>query len=317
MAGPPPLALPRLPAARRAALPAGRRRFRLLPSLWLGTGLLAAVLGLALLAGPLTRLDPTRTGAPPLHPPSAAHPLGTDDLGRDLWSNVAFGARASLAVGVGATALATVAGVAVGAAAGLYGGWWDEGLMRGAEFVQVIPRLLVALLLVALFGGDLLILVAVIALTGWPMTARLVPQEHLMNAISLNSVSHSLPNVAGPAVGAANAGGGAESVDVVAADAESPGNGPEQRGHRLKIRDGLLRPHPHDHVGGGRGHADGHHHGRRHGVDVERAAGTEHGQAIAQAGAPHEGALWRARVAAVEKIGRDACCRHEFFDLFQ
>jgi len=179
VAGPPPLALPRLPAARRAALPAGRRRFRLLPSLWLGTGLLAAVLGLALLAGPLTRLDPTRTGAPPLHPPSAAHPLGTDDLGRDLWSNVAFGARASLAVGVGATALATVAGVAVGAAAGLYGGWWDEGLMRGAEFVQVIPRLLVALLLVALFGGDLLILVAVIALTGWPMTARLVRGEVL------------------------------------------------------------------------------------------------------------------------------------------
>lgn len=178
VAGPSPLALPSLRAARRAALPVPRR-LRRLPSLWLGTGLLAAVVGLALLAGPLTRYDPARTGAPPLLPPSAAHPLGTDDLGRDLWSNVAFGARASLAVGVGATALATAVGVAVGAAAGLHGGWWDEVLMRTAEFVQVIPRLLVALLLVALFGGDLLTLVVIIALTGWPMTARLVRGEVL------------------------------------------------------------------------------------------------------------------------------------------
>ncbi len=156
-----------------------RRRVWHAPGLLAGLALLGGVIAIAIFAGALTPFDPLRTGAQPLQPPSVTHPFGTDELGRDLWSNVAFGARASLLVGVLATLLSTAAGVVVGAAAGLYGGWRDEGLMRIAEAFQIVPRILVALLLVALFGGNLWTLIPVIAVTGWPMTARLVRSEML------------------------------------------------------------------------------------------------------------------------------------------
>lgn len=153
--------------------------FRIAPGLGAGLVLFGIVVALAVFAGGLTSFDPLRTGAQPLQPPSTTHLLGTDELGRDLWSNIAYGARASLLIGVLATLLATAAGVAVGAVAGLYGRWWDEGLMRLAEACQIVPRILVALLLVALFGGTLWTLIPLIAVTGWPMTARLVRSEVL------------------------------------------------------------------------------------------------------------------------------------------
>lgn len=155
------------------------RSLRLAPGLGVGLVLFGIIVALALLAGALTPFDPLRTGATPLEPPSRHHLLGTDELGRDLWSNVAHGARASLLVGVLATLLAMVIGVGVGAVAGYYGRGWDEGLMRIAEVFQIIPRILIALLLVALFGGTLWTLIPVIAITGWPMPARLVRSEIL------------------------------------------------------------------------------------------------------------------------------------------
>ncbi len=151
----------------------------LTPGLGVGLALLALVVALALFAGALTPFDPLRTGAEPLQPPSSRHLLGTDELGRDLWSNIVFGARGSLAVGLLATLMATAAGIAVGAVAGYYGRGWDEGLMRFAEVFQTVPRVLIALLLVAIFGGSLWTLVPVIAVTGWPLTARVVRSEIL------------------------------------------------------------------------------------------------------------------------------------------
>lgn len=156
-----------------------RRALHVSPGLGVGLVLFGFVVTLAAFAGVLTLHDPLRTGGPPLRPPSAPHFLGTDELGRDLWSNVAFGARASLLVGVAATMLATGVGVVVGAAAGLYGRWWDEGLMRVAEVFQTVPRILIALLLVSLFSGSLWALIPVIAVTGWPVTARVVRGEIL------------------------------------------------------------------------------------------------------------------------------------------
>jgi peptide/nickel transport system permease protein len=147
--------------------------------LGLGLVLLGTVTAMALLAGVLAPIDPLRTGATPLQQPSRSHLLGTDDLGRDLWSNIVYGARVSLVVGVLATLLATAAGVIVGMVAGYYGRGWDEGLMRAAEVFQIMPAMLIALLLVALFGGQLWTLVLVIAFTGWPMIARVVRSEIL------------------------------------------------------------------------------------------------------------------------------------------
>ena len=147
------------------------------PGMALGLILLAGVLFVAVFAGELTVVDPQRTGAVPLQPPSVGHPLGTDDLGRDLWSNLAYGARASVLVGVLAAVLATAIGVLVGALAGFHGGWWDEVLMRTAEVFQIVPRFLIALLLVAMFGSRLWTLVVIIAVTGWPITARVLRSE--------------------------------------------------------------------------------------------------------------------------------------------
>ncbi len=155
------------------------RALRRSPACKVGLVLFVGVVGLAISAPLVTSVDPLRTGGPPLHPPSWQYPMGTDELGRDLWSNVAYGARASLLVGVGATAIATLLGVGIGAVAGYAGGWWDELLMRLAELVYLVPRFLVVMLLVALFGGRLWTLVLLIALTGWPLVARVVRSEIL------------------------------------------------------------------------------------------------------------------------------------------
>jgi peptide/nickel transport system permease protein len=144
-----------------------------------GLVLVGMVMVLAVFAGVIAPIDPLRTGAASLEPPSPHHLLGTDELGRDLWSNIAYGARVSLLIGTLATSLATVAGLVVGMLAGYYGRGLDEGLMRVAEVFQIIPAMLIALLLVAFLGGRLWTLIPVIALSGWPVTARIVRSEIL------------------------------------------------------------------------------------------------------------------------------------------
>lgn len=160
----------------------GRRLERVVhraPELALGLVLVGVIAALASFPSAVAPRDPMRTGGSPLLPPSGGHPLGTDELGRDLWANLVHGARTSLLVGVLAALLAATIGLGAGAAAGLRGRWWDEGLMRLAELFQIIPRVLVALFLVALFGSTRWTLIAVLAITGWPMTARVVRSEIL------------------------------------------------------------------------------------------------------------------------------------------
>ncbi|MDR7535382.1 MAG: ABC transporter permease [Armatimonadota bacterium] len=149
------------------------------PDLVAGLAMLGVIAALASFPSAVAPLDPMRIGGSPLLPPSGGHPLGTDELGRDLWANLAHGARTSLLVGVLAALLAATIGLGAGAAAGLLGRWWDEGLMRLAELFQIIPRMLIALLLVTLFGSTRWTLISVIAVTGWPMIARVARSEIL------------------------------------------------------------------------------------------------------------------------------------------
>jgi peptide/nickel transport system permease protein len=111
--------------------------------------------------------------------PSAAHPLGTDESGRDVLSRLIVGARTSLAVGLLAMLVAIVVGGVVGAAAGFYGRLTDGVLMRFADGMLTIPTFFLALLVLAVFGSSFANVVLVIGATGWMVVSRVVRAEVL------------------------------------------------------------------------------------------------------------------------------------------
>ncbi|MDN3986583.1 ABC transporter permease [Zwartia vadi] len=105
--------------------------------------------------------------------------LGTDMLGRDIASGLAYGARVSLFVGIVSTLVAVIVGVLIGALAGFYGGWIDDVMMRFTEFFQTIPQLAMAVVLVAILSPSMYSIVGAIAIVSWPPVARLVRGEFL------------------------------------------------------------------------------------------------------------------------------------------
>ncbi|MGH7277070.1 MAG: ABC transporter permease [Candidatus Rokuibacteriota bacterium] len=149
------------------------------PSGTVGIALTVALVAVALLADGIAPADPFASVAAPLMAPSGAHPMGTDDLGRDVLSGVVHGARTSLAVAVAATLMAALVGVTLGITGGYVGGALDDILMRLTEFVQVIPRFFLAIVVIALFGPGLDRLVLLLGLTSWPWIARVVRAETL------------------------------------------------------------------------------------------------------------------------------------------
>jgi peptide/nickel transport system permease protein len=142
--------------------------------------LIVAVLVAAAIAAPLlTPFQPLREAGLPLDPPSRSNPFGTDDLARDVLSQVLYGERVSLTVGLSASIIAAVIGVSVGAIAGFYAGWIDDLLMRFTELFQIIPRIFLVILLVALFGQNLTVTAIAIGVLSWPPTARVLRAEFL------------------------------------------------------------------------------------------------------------------------------------------
>ena len=144
-----------------------------------GGAALALVAAAAVCAPWIAPHDPQSLAGPPFAPPGARFWLGTDNLGRDVVSEILHGARISLAVGVLAAASSTLIGVAVGAVAGFFGGEADAVLMRTTEFFQIVPRFFLALVIIALSGPGLVKIIFVIAILGWPAVARLVRGEFL------------------------------------------------------------------------------------------------------------------------------------------
>jgi oligopeptide transport system permease protein len=149
-----------------------------------------------------------------LEGPSALHWMGTDGLGRDLYSRVLFGARMSLAVGIFTAIASLLLGTLTGAIAGYYGGWIDEILMRVVDLFYIFPSLLLAILLMLVFGQGATGIFVAISLTAWVTQARLVRGQVLQaremayvesaRAIGIGHGRvlwrHILPNLMGPII---------------------------------------------------------------------------------------------------------------------
>ena len=114
-----------------------------------------------------------------LEPPGVHHPLGTDDLGRDVLSRMIWGARISLAVGFVAVGIATFIGMIIGALAGYYGGWVESVTMRFIDIMLSIPTFVLILAVIAFIGPSIWNIMIVIGITSWMSVARLVRAEFL------------------------------------------------------------------------------------------------------------------------------------------
>ncbi|KAB2381842.1 ABC transporter permease [Actinomadura montaniterrae] len=149
------------------------------PALAAAVAVLVALVLLAVLAPLLTSLDPvaTDTSATSLKPGSPGHPLGTDLLGRDLWTRMLYGARTSLLVGLTAAAITVGLGVLIGGLAAIAPRWLDGLIARTADVLLALPLLVIVLALAAVAGPSLGLVVAAIALTSWMPVALIVRAE--------------------------------------------------------------------------------------------------------------------------------------------
>lgn len=157
------------------------RRFGRNKGAVLGLLVLAVALVLVVLGPLLAPNDPWDMVQQPFLAPlqEAGFPMGTDTMGRDIYSGVVRGARISLLIAVVSTVVALLIGVGIGAVAGYFGGWADATLMRFTELFQAVPSFALAIVLVAIFQPSVGAIVVAIAIVSWPPVARLVRGEFL------------------------------------------------------------------------------------------------------------------------------------------
>jgi len=171
---PQPVAAPARPA--RGPLWYAWKRFSANRAAVLGGAILGLITALAILAPLITPTGPNAQDflTDSLAPPSAAHWFGIDDLGRDFWTRILYGARVSLTIGFSAAFCAVLIGIPLGALAGYYGGATDWVIMRVIEIFSVVPPLLAAMLLGALTGGGFFTIIIIAGLFGWVQVCLLV-----------------------------------------------------------------------------------------------------------------------------------------------
>jgi peptide/nickel transport system permease protein len=147
---------------------------------WFGLVVLFGMLFLAATADVLTPYDPnTQTYTQVLRPPNADHPLGTDEIGRDVYSRVVFGTRVSLEVGLISVGIGLILGTLAGLAAGYVGGLVDEALMRVMDGLWAFPPLILALAITAALGQGIVNTMIAIGLVYIPAFARLTRAQAL------------------------------------------------------------------------------------------------------------------------------------------
>jgi len=152
--------------------------------------------------------------------PSAEHWMGTDEVGRDVYSRIIYGTRISLSVGLGVMAIALLIGIPLGLAAGLLGGPVDYIIMRLVEVFTAVPALMLALLLISVFGGGLLNVILALGIVAWLDACRLLraqllslrERDFVLAARTLGASSariatrHLLPNAVAPLIVAVTIG---------------------------------------------------------------------------------------------------------------
>lgn len=229
------------PTGRRRML--ARRLFRSAPFV-VGVVLVIAMVVVSAAAPVLTSYEPVKMSpAERLQPPSAEHPFGTDQLGRDVLARVMYGGRLSLPMGIAPIAVAAVAGLVLGLVSGFYGGWIDLVLMRIVDVWIAFPPILLALAIVTILGTGLTNIMIALGIAWIPYYARMVrgsvleakQRVYVDAARALGSldlrivVRHVLPNVLTPimvmsSMGVANAilAGAALSFLGLGAQAPAP-----------------------------------------------------------------------------------------------
>ena len=157
-----------------------RRRSRLPIILGLaGVAIVGALLFTAVFAPWLAPYDPTERVSRPFLPPSAQHLLGTNDVGHDLLSEIIFGSRVSLLVGLVAATVALLIGTTVGVVAGYYPKRLGSTLMRGVDVILILPFLPLLIVLAAYLGRSLLNTILVIGVLIWAEPARIIRSQVL------------------------------------------------------------------------------------------------------------------------------------------
>jgi peptide/nickel transport system permease protein len=207
--------------ASSASVMPGRQGFAQLRTLvWrdkkalVGSIVLTIFLISAIFGNVISPYDPSDMAFDMMEPPSWSHPLGTDDLGRDLLSRIIVGTQVSLFVGISTVVLALFAGLILGVLAGYFGGWVDHVIMRYIDLQWAFPNFIIAVYLVAVFGTGLSNVIVAISLAFVDDFARIargmvltIKEEQYVAAARTVGVSdirimwrHILPNAAAPII---------------------------------------------------------------------------------------------------------------------
>ncbi|HHY48286.1 MAG TPA: ABC transporter permease [Alphaproteobacteria bacterium] len=147
----------------------------------LGAAIIVLLIVCAVFAPVIATHSPTaQTLSERLLPPSAEHWMGTDELGRDIWSRVIYGAQITLAIVILVAVLSAPVGLVLGAVAGYFGGWIDRALMGLTDIFLSMPKLILALAFVAALGPGIENAIIAIAIASWPVYARIARAEALV-----------------------------------------------------------------------------------------------------------------------------------------
>lgn len=246
---------------RRSELLQSWRRFRSNKLAVIGLSIILLICLMAIFAPLIAPFDPTEIIARRGAPATSDHPLGFDDIGRDLLSRVIYGARPALIVGLVSTFVSVVIGVLVGAAAGFFGGWIDAVLSRLIDTLMAFPLLALLLLLASVLGPSLWTTVIVIGATTWARFARVVRADVLSlketdfitasRAVGVRNGRiiwrHIVPNILGPVIVLASLGVGGVIILEAALSFLGLGLQRPTPSWGLILADGRawLRQHPH------------------------------------------------------------------------